>query len=264
MALPTFPFGAPVLPRSPSASEPRRVYLLGAYPSGLHVRWTAPAVPTVERRTVRALLVDNEPTPFWDGSRQDKWMAEWKDRVGWQSEWGDVAAPPRGVNGPSGAWVDRNILEPLNLSRTDVCISDCLDTARLNSAQEARVQDTYEPVAVARGLPSCTVRPVPDGERGIVREACEAHVGRLRDEIAACSPSIVITLGNAALRVFSSLAERETPSALVEKGYGTPISARVDGRELAWLPLVHPRSGERTPPWPAVHRSWVERHPPLP
>jgi uracil-DNA glycosylase len=228
------------------------------------VQWTAPDLPTVKNRTVRALLVDNEPTPFWDGSRQDRWIADWTDRVGWQSEWGEVAAPPRGVNGPSGAWVDRNVLEPLDLRRSDVCISDCLDTARLNPSQEARVRDTYEPVAAARGLPPCTVRRVPDGERGIVRETGEGHLERLRAELVTCSPSSVITLGNAALRVFASLADAAEPSALVHERYGTPVSARVDGRELTWLPLVHPRSGERTPPWPTLHKTWMERRPSLP
>jgi|tagenome__1003787_1003787.scaffolds.fasta_scaffold20382277_1 hypothetical protein len=259
-----FPFGAPVLPRPPSASGHRHVYLLGAYPSGLHVQWMAPALPAVEKRNVRALLVDNEPTPFWDGSQQDEWISQWKDGVGWHSEWGEVAAPPRGVNGPSGAWVDRHVLEPLKLSCSDVCISDCLDTARLNSAQAGRVHDTYEPVALVHGLPACSVLPVPDGERGIVREAQEGHLGRLEGEITACSPAVVVTLGNAALRVFASMVGSTSTSALAEKGYGSPISVRVDRRAVAWLPLVHPRSGERTPPWPDAHRRWAEQGPTLP
>ena len=96
-----FPFGAPVLPRPPSATGPRRVYLLGAYPSGLHVRWTPPA----PLKPVRALLVDNEPTPFWDGTGQDAHIAHWKDAVGWRDAWGTAVAPAEGVNGPSGAWV---------------------------------------------------------------------------------------------------------------------------------------------------------------
>jgi hypothetical protein len=265
MPQPVFPFGAPVLPRPPSASEPRPVFILGAYPSGLHVQWTAPDLPSLDRRTVRALLVDNEPTPFWNGAEQNEAIAAWEKAVGWQPDWGEAAPPASGVNGPSGAWVDRNILEPLELSRTDVCISDCLDTARLNDSQEGRVRDTYEPVAAVHGLPACTVQRVPDGERGIVREAQEGHLERLRSELTVCRPSAVITLGNAALRVFALLAAMPgTPSGLVEDGYGTAITARVDGHDVAWLPLVHPRSGERTTPWVDIHRRWRESGPALP
>jgi len=93
-----FPFGQPLLPRPPSARERRPVYVLGAYPSGLHVQWKAPALPTLTRRTVRALLVDNEPTPFWSGDGQEDRVEEWRDRVQWQPAWGEVSAPARGVN----------------------------------------------------------------------------------------------------------------------------------------------------------------------
>ncbi len=34
-----FPFGRPVLPCKPSANGPRKVFILGAYPSALHIRW---------------------------------------------------------------------------------------------------------------------------------------------------------------------------------------------------------------------------------
>lgn len=64
-AIEVFPFGQPVLPRQPSTEEPREVYLLGAYPSGLHVRWTPPAISGQDFRPIRALIADNEPVPFW-------------------------------------------------------------------------------------------------------------------------------------------------------------------------------------------------------
>lgn len=259
----TFPFGAPVLPRPPSSVQSHQVYLLGAYPSGLHVRWTAPDLPTVKKRTVQALLVDNEPTPFWNGAGQGDLIANWQERVSWQPDHGEVRVPRPGVNGPSGSWVEHHILQPLGLSRDDVSISDCLDTARLNSAQERRIKDTYEPVAGARGLPSCTVWPVPVGENGIVREARENHLDRLRSELATCEPSAVITLGNAALRVFTLLAQVEgaAPSGLEADGYGTAMEARIGDRAVTWMPLVHPRSGERTPAWTTIHQLWREGRP---
>ena len=61
------------------------MYVLGAYPSALHVQWAPPAVEGHSLRPVRALAVDNEP-----------------------SEWGEATSPPAGTNGPSGEWVDRS------------------------------------------------------------------------------------------------------------------------------------------------------------
>jgi uracil-DNA glycosylase len=259
-----FPFGAPLLPRPPSASELRPVYVLGAYPSGLHVAWTAPPAVKLERPAVRALLVDNEPTPFWTGEGEAEHFQLWMNQVGWDPGWGEMDLPASGTNGPSGAWVESEILQPLGLSRSQVCISDCLDTARLNPSQSARIQDTYVPVARALGLPECTVPPVPNGEAGIVREACEGHLDRLRAELDACAAGTVITLGNAALRVFGLVADQlGAPSALASTDYGAVRKARVGERTVDWLPLVHPRSGERTPHWAETHRRWKATAPTL-
>lgn len=253
----SFPFGQPVLPRAPSASAPRPVYVLGAYPSSLHVEWVAPAVPGVERRKVRALLVDNEPTPFWSGERENEYVAGWLDRVQWSPAWGQARPPKSGTNGPSGHWVACHILRPIGVGRRETCISDCLDTARLNASQAARVNDTYT-VAEALGLPTCTVPFVPTGERGIVSVAAEGHLDRLRQEISQATPQLVVTLGNAALRVFGLLAETPHPQplALARRSNGQPLVADIGGHRVSWLPLVHPRSGERTPPWPDIHAYW--------
>lgn len=59
-----FFFGQPVLPRRAVADGQRDVFVLGAYPSALHVEWTPPS----PHRPVRALAVDNEPEPFWNGA----------------------------------------------------------------------------------------------------------------------------------------------------------------------------------------------------
>ena len=46
-----FPFGLQILARSPSANEKRRVFILGAYPSALHVKWDPPR----PHRTIHAI-----------------------------------------------------------------------------------------------------------------------------------------------------------------------------------------------------------------
>lgn len=253
-----FAFGAPVVPSRPSASGAREVYVLGAYPSGLHVSWTPPKLEGLELRTVRAMIVDNEPTPFWDGSNAQDHFDTWRDKVEWNPNWGVAKLAASSSNGPSGKWVTDHIIKPLDIGREEVCISDCLDESRLNAGQAGRIANTYAPVAERLGLPKCTLRPVPSGESAMVSEAVDRHLDRLRFELRECSPAKIVTLGNAALRVTARVLELDdtAPSALNREAYGRALHVQFEGRTLEWLPLVHPRSGERTPPWPAIHASW--------
>lgn len=258
--LSVFAFGAPVLPSRPSASGQRDIFVLGAYPSGLHIAWTPPQLEGLATKPIRAMIVDNEPTPFWDGSGASDHFNTWRRTVDWQDEWGAATLAAASSNGPSGKWVVDHILTPLGVGSEEVCISDCLDESRLNDGQAARISDPYAPVAERLGLPTCTLRPVPKGENALVQEAVAGHLDRLRDEIRTCQPQLVVTLGNAALRVASHFLELEqpAPTALSRETYGSTISAEFDGRALEWLPLVHPRSGERTPPWPGIHTRWEQ------
>src|SRR5215212_6481198 len=54
-----FPFGRLVVPCDPVATGRAAMFVLGAYPSALHVRWRP---PQGEGRVVQALAVDNEPS----------------------------------------------------------------------------------------------------------------------------------------------------------------------------------------------------------
>src|SRR5688572_9595447 len=108
--MPTFPFGRPVLPCRPLVDGQRNVFVLGAYPSALHVAWTPPSASGA--RSIRALAVDNEPEPFWDGSDEADQIKVWKDAVDWLPSWGEVA-PVEQLNGSSGTWLADKVLEPL-------------------------------------------------------------------------------------------------------------------------------------------------------
>jgi hypothetical protein len=68
-----------------------------------------------------------------------------------------------------------------------------------------------------------------------------------------------VTLGNAALRTATAIfdpGETHAKNRLSKDGYGTPIETEFEGRAISWLPLVHPRSGARTKPWPEIHAAW--------
>lgn len=252
-----FPFGRPVEPRPPSANAACRLFLLGAYPSALHVEWTPPA----PFQRVTALAVDNEPQPFWTGKDEEAQLEAWKARVGWLEAWGTVG-PAGPFNGSSGLWLDQKVLSPLVASRAETWMTDCLDTYRFSRGQEEVVTGKFEPFAQKLGLPWTGVPPSlrhPEEDQ-IVTEARNLHLKRLMNELRLAQPRIVVTLGNAALRVFASLAGLSTPEALKpDKDYGAVIPAMVAGRQVSWIPLMHP--GQRSKEWQAVHARWVHLRP---
>src|SRR4051794_6938658 len=157
-----FPFGSPVLPCAPSASQPRKIFVLGAFPSAVHVRWAGP-----EGTKIGALPVDNEPEPFWDGLDAEARVEKWKTDIGFQEAWGTVKA---GLNGGSGKWFDKYIIEPLRISRTDCWITDCLNTYRMSTGGETAIGERFNPFATAAGIPQASVQPHPN-ETAVVKEA---------------------------------------------------------------------------------------------
>src|ERR671933_733331 len=105
-----FPFGQAVFPRAPSAHGPRRLFVLGAYPSALHVAWNP--LPLVDYPDgygpVRALPVDNEPTPFWDGHDEQALIDGWKATVNFDPSWGTADRPPN-LNGTTGKKLKKRV-----------------------------------------------------------------------------------------------------------------------------------------------------------
>ncbi len=240
-----YPFGRLVNARPPSASGPRPLLVLGAYPSALHVEWR-----TADGKFVRAIPVDDEPEPFWNGAdaleRVDVWL-EWLRPD--PSRHGAFKVPPR-LNGSSGMWIDDKVLRPLGHRRTDTWITDCLDTYRMSTGVAARIEDTYHTVS---SLPRCHLQAHPSENR-IVREALADHRARLFGELDECRPESVVTLGNAAARVFAELVGLP-PAKLSVTDYGKPRTTEVAGRAVTWYPLAHPAAPE---PYQEAHVRWVD------
>jgi hypothetical protein len=251
-----FPFGRKVLPRPPSATSPRRVFVLGAYPSALHVRWRPPK----PYRIVAALAVDNEPEPFWTADDEEQQIERWRDQVGFLPAWGSVSRAAR-LNGSSGRWLRDKVLIPLGLHRHETWITDCLDTYRGSDDQHSRLRDTYRPLAEAAGLPLASLPPHPRHEDAIVKEAAERHHARLLDELHEAAPEQLITLGRAALRVLLGLVQVEdevTPALEVDPdgngSYGQTVRVRVVGHQATWLCLAHPAAAPR---YQLAHDRWL-------
>jgi hypothetical protein len=115
-----YPFGRPVCPFEHSQRGRRPVFVLGAYPSALHVEWLAP-----NGEYVNALPVDNEPEPFWDGANERALVDAFKSEL---RPVGEVTAPGLMWNGTSGVAMEKRYLEPLGHTRSDTWVTDCLNT----------------------------------------------------------------------------------------------------------------------------------------
>lgn len=247
---PTFPFGQPVRPVSPRRAQVNDLFVLGAYPSALHVLWQ----PDASLR-IQALPVDNEPTSFWTGEDRVEQVSIWKSKVGWQTDWGHVGAAQETFNGSSGRSVREDVIGPLGSSLDRAWVTDCLDLYRLSDGVSARLERDVGPRLKAIGQAAKGLLPHPS-ERQIVVEALAHHRKRIAGELEESGAPVLVTLGNAALRVLADLLELSvirqlTPDPSV---YGLPIRARFGGRDLVWYPVCHP--GQRNLKYRSAHAAW--------
>jgi hypothetical protein len=204
---------------------------------------------------VQALAVDNEPEPFWTGAGQEEGVAAWKAGCGWNDAWG-TAEPVGNLNGPSGAWLQSNVLAPFAVNRANAWITDCLDTYRASVAMRSAVESVYEPFALTHGLPSAVLAEHPS-ENAIVAEAQAFHSERIRNELVAAGAQTVVTLGNAALRVFRGLLDAVAgPTKLAaDETYGAGYVVALAGMTARWFPLAHPAA---PPMYQSAHATWKE------
>jgi uracil-DNA glycosylase len=244
------PFGTDSSPRPASADGPRPMFVIGAYPSALHARWIPPE--DADLRQVKALPVADEPTPFWNGDDASARVKAWIDGHDFDPATHGSFFPAPKFNGTSGQWVDTNVLDALDCTRADTWITDCLDTYRLSSGARKALTETYDSARARYGWPAWNLRPHPSDDE-VVQESASWHRDRLRAELAACRPELIVSLGNAALRVMGALLSAG-PERLEVTGYGRRLSVGLGGRAVEWLPLAHPTAPQR---YQEAHRDWM-------
>jgi hypothetical protein len=91
------------------------------------------------------------------------------------------------------------------------------------------------------GLSSARL-PAHPTEFNIARLTDPRQTDRLRQELSDAEPDIVVTLGNAALRVFRRIAGKmgDIWKLRADSSYGAEAFSSFDDRRLVWLPLAHP------------------------
>lgn len=89
-----------------------------------------------------------------------------------------------------------------------------------------------------------------------MKEALDIHTARLLDELHTAQPKLVVTLGNAALRVLTALTggdKRLRLNSSIES-YGQPLQARTSEHAFELIPLAHPAAPKV---YQAAHGKWV-------
>ena len=93
-----------------------------------------------------------------------------------------------------------------------------------------------------------------------MREALDSQVARLSAELAEANPVVIVTLGNAAMRVLRQivaveLADDSGEGLRAENGqYGRPVRISFGGCDATWYPLAHPAA---PPEYQTAHERWV-------
>lgn len=263
-----FPFGQPSTERPPRRpAGPADAFVLGVYPSALHVRWQPPAYwAGRQARTVSAMAVDVEPVVFWDGANPDPstLIAAWKDAVGFvdgddvgcDGHVGDVA-----TNGSSGLLVSALTLEPLGIDPASVWMTDAVPWLFVKYGTKTKreqgdvLAEVYNPFALVQGRQLATL---PRRPTSVVAHAAEHERSRLRSELLESGAPVVLTFGEEARQVLERIVDAAAgpPTRKLDaEDYGSVGSITVEGRNIAWHALVHP--GQRALRWTRAHGLWT-------
>jgi hypothetical protein len=229
---------------------------IGVYPSAWHIAWRAPPhlASDARRGTIAALAVDVEPTVFWDGNADDfaARLARWKASVGFlEGTHGTVSPVPPAANGSSGAKLEKRYLAPLGIPVARVTFMDVYPVFLVKTASGARreqgdaIRDDYDSIALQMGVPVSSL-PARIAKAKLPTLAASTFGPRLVADLTAAAAPLVITLGeevwDTLLAIPSLRARPPRPHFpdLYGEAYGATGSLAVGGREVTWLPLVHP------------------------
>jgi len=244
--------------------------VVGVYPSAFHIAWSPPPQldprPAEQRRRpfIGSLAVDVEPVVFWNGRTPtpQALLSKWKDAVGFTDAHGTATI---GNNGPSGAGLLVNVLQPLGLSDDEVAFTDAVPWFFVKDgpgSQGDAARERFGPIAKAINAPMSTL-PTRPSARQLVRLASEGpRRDTLREELVNAGAPLVITLGQEALDAVRGVTDRcsGTQDRLAPTDdYGTRGKLVIDGHTIVLLPLVHPGFQRQTtrPDWKRQLAHWA-------
>jgi hypothetical protein len=252
-----FPFGQPVLPVKLIDRSSKRIFVLGVYASAVHAQW----IDAKRKSVVKALAVASEPYIFWKGENSEDIIS----RIQIPEKLGRLEPADAKFNGPSGITLDRDILEPLGLSRADAWLCDLVPHSCQNPQQRVAIKRAYIPRIRRHDLVKPSVPEVPKTLTDDPRRE------EILTEILESQASTLILLGDQPIKWFLSHFDsrwhRLSDFGGSTQKYGQLHKVSLNGLDISILPLAHPRQisalGTTSGNWAAWHRAWVRRARPM-
>ena len=247
----TFPFGQPVRLVAQESRDRKRVFVLGVYASAVHARW----LDAAGQEVVKALAVASEPSIFWRGEGADTIVRQ----ISVPPTVGKLEAADERYNGPSGIALDEYFLRPLGVTRSDVWLCDMVPHSCVNLWQQAAIERAYLDVVRRHGLP---IPSVPAVRKELCDESRrQAILAEIKESAAEC----LVLLGDQPIKWFLSRFDcrrrRLADFGCTQASYGRMHAVRIGAKEMAVLPLAHPRQvarlGKSSAAWHGLHGAWV-------
>ena len=232
----------------------KKVFVLGVYASAVHARWKKDG-----QIICQALAVASEPRIFWDGNIDE--ARQIIDSVNMPPEIGILEPAGEQLNGPSAKVLDENILAPLDYTRADSWLCDCLPETRINSSQKKVIEERYNPLIEQYGLNPVTIPIRPTSFCDLKRST------EITAELMESQAELLILLGDIPIAQYLKRVADISYSSLGEYvdlyGYGTITDIIINGKNIKVLPLAHPRQigalGAHSEKWCKAHREWESK-----
>ncbi|HPG41564.1 MAG TPA: hypothetical protein PLP19_10610 [bacterium] len=250
MSIGTFPFGQPVLPVNQTDTTPKKVFVLGVYASAVHACWIGPDGNT----KIRAVGIKSEPYIFWRGDRTQELI----DEITVLKEAGKLVPAAISYNGPSAIALDKQILKPLGLDRSNAWLCDLVPHSCMNDDQKKALEREYKPLEKAGILPPFDWPEKPE------KWADEKRVKEIFTELKTSTAGTLILLGDQPiewfLNKFDKRYKRLAEFGIENSEYGKLHPVKIDGVDMQVLPVAHPRQiaklGMHSPEWFKRHSYW--------
>jgi uracil-DNA glycosylase len=236
---------------SRKTETPKKIFVLGIYSDSVHVRW----ISADGRPVVRALPVASEPEIFWRGDLKE--VKDIIDKLEVPESAGRLISAGREINGIQGRALDRYILRPLGLNRSDVWMSLMIPHCLMNRGQR-KANKRYVRLSEQFDLPAPSV-PSTEIKEELVTEQRRAEI---TNEILESKANILITLGDPPIRWFINSFDNKKFRVSHFGYYGNIHEFKIGEKKMHLLPLLDPKvlekQSEGTYKWVLFHKKWME------
>jgi len=243
----SFPFGEPIQAVTWSDGGPKRVVVVGVYPSAVHARW----IGVNGKQRIGALAVANEPEPFWTGEDDELIVQSVSGRL----PSGVGSLEPARLNGVSGKALDP-LLDCLGLQHRHVRIIDLWNRYLANSAQEAARKREIERSEASGELQVAELLEATRWtQRAKITTLPQDRQPAFSEEFEEADPAWVVTLGEEPVKALKLEDLSLSDYGSIRRG------VKVCDKTVNVIALAHTRQiakhGLHAPEWFDAHQRWL-------